>query len=265
MHGVNTRGTFLTSKTCLPHLLKAANPHILNISPPLTMEPRWFARSRGLHDGQVRHEHVRAGHGRRVQARRASPSTRCGRAPAIATAAVHNLLGGDDAIRHCRKPEIMADAAHAILTRDSRECTGNFFIDDDVLRVRRRDRLRSIRRRARRGAAAGFFRVARAQFAGHPVPVALLPCPAVCARRRLVSSPRKGSAVSRSGARLSRSSPSQSCARCQHSRDRPYSQKTARQHAQDHGHEAGDHHAQANRVAEDRAHRFVARAPSRPG
>ena len=134
MHGINTRGTFLTSKLCLPHLLKAANPHILNISPPLNMEPRWFARPRGLHDGQVRHEHVRAGHGRGVQGSRASPSTRFWPRTVIATAAVQNLLGGDDVIRRARKPEIMADAAHAILTQPSREFTGNFCIDDDVLR-----------------------------------------------------------------------------------------------------------------------------------
>ena len=61
------------------------------------------------------------------------PSTRCGRGTAIATAAVQNLLGGDEAVSRCRKPEIMADAAHAILVRSSRECTGRFFVDDEVL------------------------------------------------------------------------------------------------------------------------------------
>ncbi len=78
MHGINTRGTFLTSKVCLPHLLKAENPHILNISPPLLMESALVRRTRGLHDGQVRHEHVRAGHGRRV------PRTGRGRQRAVA-------------------------------------------------------------------------------------------------------------------------------------------------------------------------------------
>jgi citronellol/citronellal dehydrogenase len=133
MHGINTRGTFLVSKLCLPHLLKAANPHILNISPPLSMEPRWFA-------GSVAYTMAKFGmsmcvlgmaeefksHGVAVNA--LWPRT------VIATAAVQNLLGGDALIRRSRKPDIMADAAHAILTRSSRECSGNFFIDDDVLR-----------------------------------------------------------------------------------------------------------------------------------
>lgn len=133
MHGINTRGTFLTSKVCLPHLLKAANPHILNISPPLSMTPRWFAHHVAYTMAKYGMSMCVLGmaeefRGQGVAVNALWPRT------AIATAAVHNLLGGDEAIRHCRKPEIMADAAHAILTRSSRECTGNFFIDDDVLR-----------------------------------------------------------------------------------------------------------------------------------
>ena len=90
--------------------------------------------ARRLHDGEVRHEHVRARHGRGVARATASRSTRCGRAPSIATAAVQNLLGGDDGDEQgSRKPEIMADAAHAILTKPAREFTGNFLIDDEVL------------------------------------------------------------------------------------------------------------------------------------
>jgi len=133
MHGINTRGTYLTSRTCLPHLFKASNPHILNISPPLLMDARWFA-------GHVAYTMAKYGMSMCVLGMAAEfkeqgvavnalwPRT------AIATAAVRNLLGGDEVVRHCRKPDIMADAAHAILARDSRKCTGNFFIDDEVLR-----------------------------------------------------------------------------------------------------------------------------------
>ncbi len=133
MHGINTRGTFLTSKLCLPHLFKAENPHILNISPPLLMESRWFA-------GHVAYTMAKFGMSmcvlgmaeefreQGVGVNALWPRT------TIATAAVRNLLGGDEMVRHSRKPDIMGDAAHAILTRNSRETTGNFFIDDDVLR-----------------------------------------------------------------------------------------------------------------------------------
>ena len=133
MHGINTRGTFLTSKLCLPHLLKAANPHILNISPPLSMLPRWFAPHVAYTMAKYGMSMCVLGmaeefRGQGVAVNALWPRT------AIATAAVQNLLGGEAAIRCCRKPEIMADAAHAILTRASRECTGNFFVDDEVLR-----------------------------------------------------------------------------------------------------------------------------------
>jgi citronellol/citronellal dehydrogenase len=132
MHGINTRGTFLTSKLCLPHLLKASNPHILNISPPLAMEPRWFS-------GHVAYTMAKFGMSmcvlgmaeefreQGVAVNALWPET------VIATAAVRNLLGGEAMIRQGRKPEIMADAAYAILTRNSRECTGHFFIDTQVL------------------------------------------------------------------------------------------------------------------------------------
>jgi citronellol/citronellal dehydrogenase len=133
MHSINTRGTFLTSKICLPHLLKAANPHILNISPPLSMDPKWF----GEH---VAYTMAKFGMSMCVLGMAAEFKDRGVAANAlwprtvIATAAVQNLLGGNEVIRRCRKPDIMADAAYAILTRNSRECTGNFFIDEDLLR-----------------------------------------------------------------------------------------------------------------------------------
>jgi len=132
MHGINIRGTYMTSAICLPYLLKAANPHILNISPPLAMEPRWFA-------GHVAYTMAKYGMSlcvlgmaeefkeQGVAVNALWPET------VIATAAVRNLLGGEAMIRQGRKPEIMADAAHVILTRNSRECTGNFFVDSQLL------------------------------------------------------------------------------------------------------------------------------------
>jgi citronellol/citronellal dehydrogenase len=133
MHGINTRGTFACSQACIPHLMKAENPHILNISPPLNMEARWFAPHiaytmakygmslcvLGMHEELKPH---------RIAVNALWPKT------VIATAAVQNLLGGDATTRAARKPEIVADAAYAIFTRKSTEFTGHFAIDEDVLR-----------------------------------------------------------------------------------------------------------------------------------
>src|SRR5262249_27745067 len=133
MFGVNVRGTFLTSRACLPHLLKAENPHILNISPPLNMKPRWFA-------GHVAYTMAKYGMSMCVLgmaaefARKGVAVNALWPRTSIATAAVNNLLGGAQMMRQSRKVEIMSDAAHVILTRPSRECTGNFFIDETLLR-----------------------------------------------------------------------------------------------------------------------------------
>jgi citronellol/citronellal dehydrogenase len=132
MHQINTRGTFLCSQACLPHLRKAENPHILNISPPLNIEERWFAPHVAYTMAKFGMSLCvlgMAGEFRRdgIAVNALWPRT------AIATAAVQNLLGGDIAIRGSRKPSIMGDAAHAILTKPSREFTGRFCIDDDVL------------------------------------------------------------------------------------------------------------------------------------
>jgi len=135
MHGINTRGTFLTSKLCLPHLLKAANPHILNISPPLDLAPVWFAPHVAYTMAKYGMSLCVLGMSAEFQSRGVAVNALWPRTT-IATAAVRNLLGGDDVIRRSRKPEIMADAAHAILIQNSRECTGQFFIDEDVLRGR---------------------------------------------------------------------------------------------------------------------------------
>ncbi|HRC56368.1 MAG TPA: NAD(P)-dependent oxidoreductase, partial [Kofleriaceae bacterium] len=132
MHQINTRGTFVCSQACVPHLRKAQNPHVLNLSPPLNMEARWF----GPH---VAYTMAKFGMSMCVLGM-AQEFRRDGIAfnalwprTAIATAAVKNLLGGEQSIRGSRKPEIMADAAYEVLRRPSRECTGNFFIDDEVL------------------------------------------------------------------------------------------------------------------------------------
>ena len=133
MHGVNTRGTFACSQACLPHLKRASNPHILNLSPPLNMEARWFAphvaytmAKFGMSMCVLGMAEELRGDGVAVNA--LWPAT------VIATAAVQNLLGGDEVVRRSRKPEIVADAAYAILTKPSREFTGRFCIDEEVLR-----------------------------------------------------------------------------------------------------------------------------------
>lgn len=133
MHRINTRGTFVCSQACLPHLFKAENPHILNISPPLNMEARWFAPHVAYTMAKYGMSMCVLGMAEEFREQGVAVNALWPRT-AIATAAVRNLLGGDETIRRCRKPEIMADAAYAILTRPSRTCTGNFFIDEDVLR-----------------------------------------------------------------------------------------------------------------------------------
>lgn len=133
MFDVNARGSWVCTQLCLPYLLKSDNPHVLNISPPLNLHPRWFA-----------------GHSAYTLAKYAMSVWVLGMAEefreqgvafnalwpvtAIATAAVRNLLGGESVIQRSRHATIVADAARAILVRDSRECTANFFTDEEVLR-----------------------------------------------------------------------------------------------------------------------------------
>jgi citronellol/citronellal dehydrogenase len=133
MHQVNLRGTFACSQACLPHLLKAGNPHILNIAPPLNLQARWFAPHAAYTIAKYAMSLCVLGMAQEFRQQRVAVNALWPRT-IIATAAVMNLLGGPEAIRRSRKPEIMADAAHAILTRPGRECTGNFFIDEEVLR-----------------------------------------------------------------------------------------------------------------------------------
>ncbi len=133
MHQVNTRGTFLCSQKCIPHLEKADNPHILNLSPPLNMEAKWFAPHVAYTMAKFGMSMCVLGMAEELKPKGIAVNALWPRTT-IATAAVRNLLGGEDMIRASRKPEIMGDAACAILTQPSRECTGNFFIDDAVLK-----------------------------------------------------------------------------------------------------------------------------------
>ncbi|MFH1796913.1 MAG: NAD(P)-dependent oxidoreductase [Pseudomonadota bacterium] len=132
MNGVNARGTFLVSKTCIPHLKKAANPHILNLSPPLDMAAKWFKNHVAYTMAKFGMSMCTLGMSAEF-AREGIAVNSLWPLTAIDTAAVRNLLGGE-AASMSRLPTIMADAAHAILTRPSRDCTGNFFIDELVLR-----------------------------------------------------------------------------------------------------------------------------------
>jgi citronellol/citronellal dehydrogenase len=132
MHQINTRGTFACSQACLPYLKRAPNPHILNISPPLNMEERWFAPHVAYTMAKFGMSMCVLGMAGEFRSAGIAVNALWPRT-AIATAAIKNLLGGDAAIRGSRKPEIMADAAFAILTRPSRELTGKFLIDDEVL------------------------------------------------------------------------------------------------------------------------------------
>lgn len=132
MHQINTRGTFLVSQRCLPHLLKAGNPHILNLSPPLNMEERWFAPHVAYTMAKFGMSMCVLGMAGEFREQGVAVNALWPRTT-IATAAVRNLLGGEEMCRASRTPDIMADAAWYILTRPSRECTGHFFVDDDVL------------------------------------------------------------------------------------------------------------------------------------
>jgi len=133
MNQVNARGTFACSQACIPHLLEAENPHILNISPPLNMKPKWFANHVAYTMAKYGMSMCVLGMAAEFASKGLAVNALWPRT-SIATAAVENLLGGDAMIKQSRKPEIMADAAHAVLTRPAKDCTGNFFIDDEVLR-----------------------------------------------------------------------------------------------------------------------------------
>jgi citronellol/citronellal dehydrogenase len=132
MHQINTRGTFVCSQACIPHLRKAANPHILNISPPLNMEERWFAPHVAYTMAKFGMSMCVLGMAGELRSAGIAVNALWPRTT-IATAAIQNLLGGEAAMRGSRNPSIMGDAAHAIVTKPSREFTGRFCIDESVL------------------------------------------------------------------------------------------------------------------------------------
>ena len=132
LQSVNVRGTFLTSRLCLPHLLEASNPHILNLAPPPSLDPRWWGPHFAYTYSKMGMSFCVLGMAEEFRERGVAVNALWPKT-AIATAAVQNLLGGEAAMRRTRRPEIVADAAHWILTRDAREQTGTFFIDEDVL------------------------------------------------------------------------------------------------------------------------------------
>jgi len=132
MFSVNVRGTFLCSKLCIPYLKKSENPHILNLSPPLNLDPKWFAYHVAYTMSKYGMSMCVLGMAEEFKNDGIAVNALWPRT-AIATAAVKNLLGGKAAFNHSRKPEIVADAAYLIITTPSRECTGNFFIDDEIL------------------------------------------------------------------------------------------------------------------------------------
>jgi citronellol/citronellal dehydrogenase len=133
MHSIQVRGTFLVCKACLPHLRKSTNAHILNLSPPLNLNPKWFAQHLAYTMSKYGMSMIVLGLAEELKKDNIAvnalwPHT------TIATAAVQNLLGGETLMKMSRTPEIVADAAFYILSKPAAACTGNFFIDEEVLR-----------------------------------------------------------------------------------------------------------------------------------
>ncbi|HEY4973171.1 MAG TPA: SDR family oxidoreductase, partial [Steroidobacteraceae bacterium] len=132
MHQINGRGTFFVSRACVPHLRAAVNPHVLMLSPPLNLVPAWFAPYPAYALSKYSMSIYAMAMAEEFRADGIAFNTLWPRT-IIATAAVRNLLGGEDAIGRSRRPEIVADAAHSILTERSREFTGRHCIDEEVL------------------------------------------------------------------------------------------------------------------------------------
>jgi citronellol/citronellal dehydrogenase len=132
MHDINVRGTFFVSRACIPHLKKGTNPHILNLSPPINMDVKWFAGHLAYTMSKYNMSMIALGLSEELKKYKIAANTLWPRTT-IDTAAVRNLLGGEALARMSRTPEILADAAFHILSKPSDQCTGNFFIDEDVL------------------------------------------------------------------------------------------------------------------------------------
>ena len=132
MQQINTRGTFMVTKFALPYLDNSSNPHVLVLAPPLDLKERWFAGHTAYSIAKFGMSLCVLGFAGEFRDRGIAVNALWPRTT-IATAAIRNIVGGDQMMRASRKPEIMADAAHAILTKPSREFTGNFCIDDTLL------------------------------------------------------------------------------------------------------------------------------------
>jgi citronellol/citronellal dehydrogenase len=132
MHSINVRGTFLMTKACIPFLRKSPNAHILTLSPPLNLDPKWFANHVAYTITKYNMSMMTIGWAAELKKDKIAANALWPRTT-IATAAVKNLLGGEALINMSRKPEILADAAYYILQQSSIECTGNLFIDEEVL------------------------------------------------------------------------------------------------------------------------------------
>lgn len=132
MSSINTRGTFLVSKACLPHLRKSKNPHILVMSPPLDLQPKWFAGHIAYSIAKYGMSLCVLGLAEELKGEGIAVNALWPRST-IATAAIKNVLGGDKLVRMSRTPEIMADAAYLALTQPAKSFTGNFLIDDSFL------------------------------------------------------------------------------------------------------------------------------------
>ena len=133
MNQINARGTFMLTKYCLPHLKNSSNPHVLNLSPPLNMSARWFSQNLAYSMAKYGMSLCVLGHSDEfaplgIAVNGLWPRTM------VATAAVQVHLGGDAVIKKSRLESIVSDAAHEILTTKSTSCTGNFFVDEEVLK-----------------------------------------------------------------------------------------------------------------------------------
>jgi citronellol/citronellal dehydrogenase len=133
MFSVNVRGTYTTSRACVPYLLNSTNPHVLNLSPPLNLNPGWLRDHVAYTMSKYGMSMCVLGMAEEFRREGIAFNALWPRT-VIATSAI-NLLGGSVVPENCRTPEIMADAAYEILIRDSRQCTGNFFLDENVLRA----------------------------------------------------------------------------------------------------------------------------------
>ncbi len=132
MHDINVKGTFFVSKACIPHLKNGDNPHILNLSPPINLDKKWLTTHIAYTMSKYNMTMIALGLSGELKKYKIAVNTLWPKTT-IATAAVRNLLGGETLINMSRTPEIVADAAYYILSKPSDECTGNSFIDEDVL------------------------------------------------------------------------------------------------------------------------------------